>query len=576
MNYTSSWSYMINKVIRHYFTKGIILVTSIVCVSISTSVIRVDIIKRIVQTVININKKALFQVLLWLIVITVGTALLKVLIAKLTFFFRKKLIITLEDQGIALLNKNITSPNLYTDEIMSLIQNSVERLVKGALTTVNDCIVTVMQIIATVIYSLTISWEMVLLSFLICGIMLVLSKKNNQQIPLKVKRVGESFNKVYSVVWDHLHNAEVSSFLNKSRVFDHLEKTVLETSDNLVAVNKVQNVSRIFSRFASIMIVMITALYGGFMALNFGMEIANILALILTLQILADSIFKIPALVVQLKGLEGEGKVLDKLYMMKSSHQRELMYNVKEAPECLTVRSLHYKPNKNTFPISIVDSLTVQKGQIICIAGASGSGKTTFLHICAGLLSGYQGTLHWDKTDLSIVNSESLWEQISLLEQTAVCLPTSVKKNVILDNKNYDQKRLEQAITDSGIGKYIDQLSWGIETEITKNQLSSGELQKLCITRAFYQKKPIMLWDEATSALDPAAENHILQALKRRVIQEGIMVIAVTHRLNFLTQSNYVLFMKKNSPSIFGKHEELLDTCKDYQKMIKEETDVMR
>ncbi len=153
-------------------------------------------------------------------------------------------------------------------------------------------------------------------------------------------------------------------------------------------------------------------------------------------------------------------------------------------------------------------------------------------------------------------------------------MPTTIKQNIILDDKNYDRERLEQAIIDSGFDNYIDQSPLGIETEITKNHLSSGELQKLCITRAFYHGKSIMLWDEATFALDPAAEKHIVQALKRRVLQEDLIVIAVTHRLHFLTESNYVLYMRKNSSSIFGKHEELLNTCVGYVEMLSEEKDV--
>ncbi len=409
---------MVNKVLHQNPLKGAILVICIILVSIISSVIHADIVKHIVDTVVNIDRVGLFQVLGWLMFITVIASLLKLLIAKWIFFFKKKLAIILEDQGIVELYNIQTSPTIPIDEVMSLIQNSVERVVNGLLTTLNDCIITVTQIIATVIYSLAISWEMVVLCFLVSGIMLVLSDKNNKQIPLKMKKVGDSFNKGYSIVWDHIHNAEVSSFLNKNRVFAHLEKTIKEISDNLVDANRVQNATRIFSRFASIMIVMITALYGGFMAINYGMKISNILALILILQVLADSIFKIPALVIQLKGIKGEGHVLDKLYNMVLSHHEELMHAtkvLKKAPESLTVQSIFYKPEGSAYPISIVDSLMVQKGQILCVAGASGSGKTTFLNICAGLLPDYQGTLCRDKTNLKIINREFLWKQMCIL-----------------------------------------------------------------------------------------------------------------------------------------------------------------
>ena len=338
----SNWSTTITNVLRQHLFKGITLVIFIMLVSIITSIIHADIVKRIVKVVINLNKASLIKVLIWLISITIISVLLRVVIARWKFFFKKKLRFVLEDKGITALYDQQGAPSLKYDEIMSLIQNSVEELVNGFLKTVNDTIITITQIIASVIYTITISWEMVLVCFLISGIMLLISRKNHKLIPVKMKKVGESFNRVHSIIWDHLHNAEVTSFLNKDRVFHHLDQNITETSDQLIDADKVKISSIVFSRFGSIIIVMVTALYGGFIAINYGMEVSNILALILILQILADSIFKIPNLVIQFKGMQGQGQVLDKLYTMVYSHQQREARVESTPPETIRMESISF------------------------------------------------------------------------------------------------------------------------------------------------------------------------------------------------------------------------------------------
>ncbi len=61
--------------------------------------------------------------------------------------------------------------------------------------------------------------------------MIFFSINNNKQIPLKAKRVGESFNNLFSIMWDHLYNGEVTPFLNSSKVFSNYDKLFLKIAN---------------------------------------------------------------------------------------------------------------------------------------------------------------------------------------------------------------------------------------------------------------------------------------------------------------------------------------------------------
>ncbi|WP_286161286.1 hypothetical protein [Clostridium sp. KNHs214] len=72
------------------------------------------------------------------------------------------------------------------------------------------------------------------------------------------------------------------------------------------------------------------------------------------------------------------------------------------------------------------------------------------------------------------------------------------------------------------------------------------------MARAFYQNKPVLILDEATSAMDPNSENNILEELKKRTRELGLILIAVTHSVNFIKSSDRVLFLQKKCTSTFG------------------------
>lgn len=178
---------------------------------------------------------------------------------------------------------------------------------------------------------------------------------------------------------------------------------------------------------------------------------------------------------------------------------------------------------------------SLSKGEFVFICGRSGSGKTTFLNLLAGLLNADSGTvLYNDKNIFEFSDNDKSFyrnEYIGFVPQTIGSLPNlSVLDNVRLphflfkrdgDGKDRALFLLEMV----GIA--------GLKDELPKN-LSGGETKRMLIARALMNSPTVLIADEPTSDLDASTTKDVMSALKS-INAEGTAVIIVTHDNDILS-----------------------------------------
>ena len=95
--------------------------------------------------------------------------------------------------------------------------------------------------------------------------------------------------------------------------------------------------------------------------------------------------------------------------------------------------------------------------------------------------------------------------------------------------------------------------------------LSGGQCQRIAIARAFLRDAPILILDEATSSLDSESELHIKQSLRR--LMQGRTSFVIAHRLSTILQADRILVLDRGRIVDSGRHGELLERCKLYQRL---------
>lgn len=185
--------------------------------------------------------------------------------------------------------------------------------------------------------------------------------------------------------------------------------------------------------------------------------------------------------------------------------------------------SFHYDVNQ---PFQI-PNIRLGRGEQLLILGKSGSGKTTILHILAGLLQPKSGEVLIDGTSLYGLKGTQLdkfrGKNIGIIFQKPhILAPLTVEENLLLANYFSEKKtsRIDAILTDLGIAHKKKSLV---------NNLSEGEAQRVSIARALVNEPKLILADEPTASLDDQNAEAVVNLLKAQAEKHQAALVIVTH-----------------------------------------------
>ena len=208
--------------------------------------------------------------------------------------------------------------------------------------------------------------------------------------------------------------------------------------------------------------------------------------------------------------------------------------------------------------------LEVMPGEVVCIIGASGPGKSTLLR-CINLLEyADSGHIWFDGNDLMDLGTDlnALRQRIGMVFQSFNLFNN---KNV-LDNCTMAPmtvKKIKRQQAEETAIRHLNEVGLGDFVHADSRRLSGGQKQRVAIARALCMNPEIMLFDEPTSALDPEIVGEVLDVMKNLAAQ-GMTMIVVTHEMAFAREvSDRVVFMdngvilEQGSPAeVFGNPKE--------------------
>ena len=197
--------------------------------------------------------------------------------------------------------------------------------------------------------------------------------------------------------------------------------------------------------------------------------------------------------------------------------------------EAVTQKYFRKSADKNYFYAVNETDFTLEGGKLTEIIGRSGSGKTTFLNMLAGLLSPSSGKVLLDGEDIYSLNDKKLStlrnQKIGVVPQGQTGLDSltvleNVKLPYILYSKNDDaDEKAKELLEKVGIADLADSYP---------KELSGGEVRRLAIARALMNSPEVILADEPTGDLDDENTEIVLKLL-RKTADDGAAVLIVTH-----------------------------------------------
>lgn len=207
-------------------------------------------------------------------------------------------------------------------------------------------------------------------------------------------------------------------------------------------------------------------------------------------------------------------------------------------------------------------SMDIKKGQMLCLIGPNGCGKTTLLKAIANLLD-YEGEILLEGQQIKKMKRKQLAQKIAFMTQSSdMYFPYSVYETVSVGRYAHssglfstlskkDHEIILNCLKRVGLDGQKDKLI---------NELSGGQLQRVHLARAFAQEPDIILLDEPTNHLDLKYQIELLQYINQWTKEHHKTVIAVLHDLNLVQMfSDEVVMIKEGRVVASGHSQHVLD-----------------
>ena len=224
-------------------------------------------------------------------------------------------------------------------------------------------------------------------------------------------------------------------------------------------------------------------------------------------------------------------------------------------------------------------NIIIRGNEKLCIVGANGSGKSTFIKLLTRLYWLEEGEILLNGININEYDYLKYQRLFAPVFQDFVRYYFTLGKNIALAN-DYNQARLDEVCSKSGLTSLVNKLPKGYDTQVDKwideegFEPSGGEDQRIAIARAVYNDGLIFLLDEPTAALDPLAEYEIYMQFNEMIADK--CAVLITHRLSAVQLADKVAVFESGNLVEYGTHKQLYESGGIYNEMFNKQAQFYR
>lgn len=226
-----------------------------------------------------------------------------------------------------------------------------------------------------------------------------------------------------------------------------------------------------------------------------------------------------------------------------------------------------YFEYKKGSPILNGVSFIAEKGSIIAILGATGSGKSSLMHLLLKLYEYQGGSIKIDGVELSKISREHIRKNVGIVLQEPFLFSKTIMDNIRIGDHEKDDASVYKASKTASIHDSIGEFENRYNTMVGERgvTLSGGQRQRVAIARTIIRESPILIFDDSLSAVDTETDSQIRKALKER--QKDTTTFIISHRITTLSEADKILVLDKGRIAEQGSHQELIKQDGIYKKI---------
>ncbi|MBI4295703.1 MAG: ABC transporter ATP-binding protein [Chloroflexi bacterium] len=213
-------------------------------------------------------------------------------------------------------------------------------------------------------------------------------------------------------------------------------------------------------------------------------------------------------------------------------------------------------------------NLTIEPGEMVAIVGKTGAGKSSLASLVARFYEASSGEITIDGYNVTSVTQESLRRNIGIVPQDPLLFSGTILDNIRYGSPDASKEDVVKAAKMVGAHEFIGRFERGYDTPVGERggNLSAGQRQFICLTRAILNDPPILILDEATSNIDTNAERLIQESLHH--LSKGRTCLVIAHRLSTVTTADRIIVMEYGRIVESGSHAALMAKQGVYYNMV--------
>lgn len=452
--------------------------------------------------------------------------------------------------------------NSKTGQLMSRLSVDLFDIAEFAHHCPEEFFIAVIKILGSFCILMTVNIPLTLMIFACLPFVLWFSLHYNKKMN-KVSRnsriqIGEINAKAQDSLEGH---SVVKSFTNEEKECDIFQENNIKL---LELKKKKYNTMGVFfsgSRFLSSLLYVIGIVASSIFMYYEKIVIGDVLAYILYIEILTESIRKIVEYSEQYQlGITGFERYQQIIAIEPSIIDSEdaidagkLYGNIKFEDICL-------KYSLNGEEVFNGINFSIDSDQNIAFVGGSGAGKSSICNLIPRFYEPTSGNIYIDGKNIKDFTLKSLRKNIGIVQQNIYLFSGTIADNIAYGKPGATIDEIKDAAKKAGISDFVEGLTKGYQTYVGEKgvKLSGGQKQRISIARVFLKNPSILILDEATSSLDNNSEKLINESFAE--LSRGRTTIRVAHRLSTIIDSDKIFVLDKGNGIVeCGTHAELME-----------------